>query len=505
VSGASISTLIALPLLAALVVSVVPLRVGRGIAWLALALEALLSLRLLEADYGSAGYRFIERAQLGPLHYAVGVDGLSLWLVLATLWLLPLALMRAEASRRATLAVLVAEASAVGALCAFDLLLLWLCFQLTLLPILLVRGEGAGDDERTAQRRVLWVRGSVEGLAGLGMLLGVLWLGGHYRAEAGEGSFDLVELGRLLLPVQTQRGYFLLFALPCLLRLGLPPLHGVVRGQLESTRGPIAALPLLLGAPLGFYVLVRVPMTLFPAGSHRTGVTLAAVAAAGVALVGLAAIGGRLPRRGGLALLPAPHAGLSLLGLFSITVMGIAGALLFVVAMSAALVLVALVGDGRRPAAGWLRALPLVAALGLPPFGGFAGLLLVYGGALGAEHLGLNGTPLVCVAALGLALLAVGVLRHGAGGPTVAAASEGIARDGAQQSAAARAPREGAMRAPAWLVPLLLLVVLGLHPSPVLRRVEPFADHFTRVYAGKLQVSDSHPARRGLLERVPTQ
>jgi len=45
--------------------------------------------------------------------------------------------------------------------------------------------------------------------------------------------------------------------------------------------------------------------------------------------------------------------------------------------------------------------------------------------------------------------------------------------------------------------------VLSLYPAPILQRIEPAAEHFTRVYTAKLKASDKHPDTRGLLERAP--
>ncbi len=451
--------LILLPLGAALIAAVTPaarMAAARGLTWAVLLVQCVLSLQLLSGDYARAGYRFVERGELGGVRYALGVDGLSLWLVIAVVWSAPLLLLlHRQASRAALVAVGWLQGALVGALCAFDLLLFFLFFEMALIPPLIVARS------RGALRRVFF-----EWSTGLALLAGIALLAVQYREQTGRLSFDLVELGQLLLPVETQRWYFLLFSLPLLARLPLPPLHAP-SADAAAEQAPLSgALSLLASAPLGLYGLMRVSMTLFPAGAHRAGVTLAAIGVVGILYGALAALR-RRDAGGVLAYVVLAQAGLSLLGLFSVTSMGVMGALLMVVVVSLAGVIA-----WSAPSA--LSALVIV---GLPPFAGFVAQLLIFGGVLRAEHLGANGTPLSVVAALGISLVGVRALWLSRG----------------------QALRLGPRAAP---VGLGALLALGLLSGPVVERMEPAADHFARVYTAKLKTSDGHPERRGLLERV---
>jgi NADH-quinone oxidoreductase subunit M len=489
-----LGAMILLPWLGAVAVLVSPRErgaPGRPLALAVMLLEAALSLRLLSADYGEPGYRFVERHVVSEalgLSWAVGVDGLSLWPIIGVSLVMPAlawAPFDSAGERERLVAGLWLQGAVVGALCAFDLALFYGFWEMSLLPLLLLaRGGGqAGAETDAGARRATLGLLAFALVSSLCLLSAIGLLAAEYRAAADRFSFNLGELRQLLLPATTQTGIFLLFVIGLGARLPLWPLHGSWGGAGAALPAGARAMAVVSGALLGGHGLLRHAMSLCPAGSHRVGASLAAIAVLGLFYAALAA-GGARSRRRALSLLSLAPASLFVVGVYSITGAGLAGAVMVLLAGALSLSLWSAVGE--ESGGGFL---PLLALSPLPGSAGFAGAVMVLSAAMGAEHLGRNGPALVGGAALGAALLWAAVLR------VVVGPTPDAARDGAGTLALRG-------RLLLSLPAVAVLVLLGLSSDTALSRIAPAADHFARVYTAKIKASDAHPEGRGLLERV---
>ena len=205
-----LSILLFLPLLGALVIMFTPrqyLRTLRGFSVGVMLIEFAISLRLLfdrhfdAVDWSDASYKFVEAhswvESLG-IQYKVGVDGISLWLVVLTTALTPIALFGSWQSidtkiKEFAIAFLLLECGMIGAFVSLDLFLFYVFWELMLVPMYLIIGIWGGKDRVYAAVKffIFTMVGS------LLMLVALLFLVSEYERLSGHYSFDLVELGRL--------------------------------------------------------------------------------------------------------------------------------------------------------------------------------------------------------------------------------------------------------------------------------------------------------------------
>ncbi|MGB5266287.1 MAG: proton-conducting transporter membrane subunit, partial [Polyangiales bacterium] len=203
----SLSWLLAVPAISAFVVLLLPRSwegTIRRFAIGAMLVELLLSLRLIFADYSDAGYLFVEQiswVESFGISYKVGVDGLSLWLVILTTLLSPIALYASWGSIKTRIkeyafSFLLLELGMLGAFVALDLFLFYVFWELMLVPMYLIIGVWGGKDRVYAA-----VKFFIYTMVGsLLMLVAILYLVTSYKELAGHYSFDLQELSTLVLP-----------------------------------------------------------------------------------------------------------------------------------------------------------------------------------------------------------------------------------------------------------------------------------------------------------------
>lgn len=417
------------------------------------------------------------------VHVRLGVDGLSLPLVVLTCLLCFLCAIyslrhRPEGgSSRAYVGLfLLIQAGLVGTFVALDLLLFFVFFEVVLAPMWFVIAfwGGTSDRRRSATVFVLYtVLGSIVMLAGFL----VVW--------AATGTTDVLQLASAA-GTQMSRSTQLLAAL--LVGLGLAvkvpmwPLHTWLPDA--HTAAPTAGSVLLAGVMLkiGSYGLVRIVLPVLPDATRALAPYLAGLAVVGVVYGALASYAQRDLKRL-VAFSSVGHMGFVLLGIATLTTVGVNGAmfgnvahglvtgLLFLVAGSLkerepALDLV----DGprswyaRTPRLGFLLGFGAVATLGLPGLAGFWGEFLPL---LGTYRPGVVShdlyRPLLVLAAVGTLLAtayALRVLRMLGQGP----------------GTTARAPDLDVVEASAAAPLVLLVVLLGLVPSVLLGVTGPVAE-----------------------------
>ena len=264
----------------------------RRIALAAAAAEFAMSLLLLRGfDAANAGYQFVEfrdwiRVPLTgePLiHYHLGVDGISLFLILLATFLTPLAVLCSWQSVSKQLKgffimLLVLEAGIIGVFVALDLILFFVFWEVMLLPMYFL--IGIWGHERRIYASLKFILYTMFG--SILMLVAILWL--HQVT----GTFDLpaiqaeLQSGAASLPWETEELLFGAFFLAFAIKVPLFPLHTWLPDA--HTEAPTAGSVILAGVLLkmGTYGMLRFCLPLFPGASRHFAPTIAVLAIIGI-------------------------------------------------------------------------------------------------------------------------------------------------------------------------------------------------------------------------------
>jgi NADH-quinone oxidoreductase subunit M len=521
-----LTALVLLPAVGALAVVLIPRTRGelhRGVALLFTGGTAALAAYLLAAfEPGDAGYQFeTNRSWVSDfgISWHVGIDGISLFLVVLTALLFPIALMGSDPHHDAKpyyAWLLLLEAGCLGVFVALDLFMFFVMFEIVLVPMyFLIGGWGYANRVYAALKFFLFTMfGSALMLVGI---VATVYLHrdaieDQNRAEAqeilaeaqGEPSeseaariddlragepltFDLVEIaeGRTVVddsssanPVDwsAARWIFLAFAIAFAVKVPLFPMHTWLPDA--HTEAPTAGSVILAGVllKLGTYGLVRFGLYLFPDAANFFAPALVTLGVIGIIYGAIVATMQKDLKRL-VAYSSVAHLGFIVLGIFAITTQGLQGGLLQNInhglSTGALFLLVGMIVERRHTREiahlrGLQKVAPLFAAvftvvmlssLGLPGLNGFVGEFLVLVGSF------LTRRWWAIVAATGVILAALYLLWayqrvfHGQ-------------VDDDNKGFAELTWREGAVLAPL----VALIVFLGVYPKPVLERMQPAVD-----------------------------
>jgi NADH-quinone oxidoreductase subunit M len=375
--------------------------------------EFAISLLLLPGfDSASAGFQFVENHPwVGQaIQYHIGVDGISLFLVLLTTFLTPLAILCSwqsihEYFKGFFIALLVIETAMIGVFVSLDLFLFFLFWELTLIPMYFLIGIW-GHDRRiyAAVKFILYTMfGSIL------MLVAILWL---YNVS-GSGNlirtFDLPELtariqaGYIRLPPHTELWLFAAFFLAFAIKVPLFPLHTWLPDA--HTEAPTAGSVILAGVmlKLGCYGMLRFCLPLFPGAAHRMAPFIGVLAIIGIVYGALVAtIQPNFKRL--IAYTSVSHLGFVVLGIFSFTTISIQGAIYQMVnhgiSTGALFLGLGMLYDRRhtyeiKEFGGLVNPMPVLmsfflficlSSLALPPLNGFIGEFLILIGVFQYHH-----------------------------------------------------------------------------------------------------------------------
>ena len=404
----TLSFIILCPLIGALVIALLPRTFNvlfRGVALLTTLLSLIGAIRVFVAFHpGAPGLQFEEHVpwvySLGVrIAYHVGIDGLNVGLVLmAAIVAFAAACVSREITTRQKeyyILLLAMSGGILGAFASFDLFFFYFFHELALVPTFIMIGIwGRGPDRNYAAFKITLY-------LSLGALIALIGLIALYVA-AGARSFDLLELKRHLaahpLPIATQQAIFPLLLFGFGILVSLWPFH--TWAPLGYGAAPTATAMLHAGAlkKFGLYGLLRVAIPFLPAGAEAWVNVIAVLALGNLLYCGLVAV-----RQKNLNLLignsSVAHMGFVFLGLASLSLVGITGAVVVMVAhgLLAALSF-ALSGwlyqrlgtlemeqmGGllrRLPFIGTLMIMAMMAGCGLPGFSNFSGEVLVLFGA----------------------------------------------------------------------------------------------------------------------------
>src|SRR5438046_2764949 len=403
-----ITAIIFVPLIGALAVCTWPHGGGRPIALMFNVISAVCALALWRNFVATAaGLQFVEHHAWIPAvgaEYLVGIDGLSLLLVLLTSLVIPFALLAqpvAGSSRAFYATMLVMQSALYGTFTAQNFVLWFLFYEMSLIPaFLLIKIWGGENRDRAATKFFLYTF-----LGSVAMLLGFL---GIYLAR---GSFDFVTLARLgkngLLTGNLAWPAFAGIFLGLAVKVPLFPFHTWLPDAYESA--PTGVAMVLTGAlsKMGVYGFVRLLLPLFPNETRIIGPWLLALAICSIVFAPLAAWAQSDLKRM-VAYLSVNHLGYCMLGLFAVAASPIGAAIDTQAALSgvfmqifnhgitaaALFYLVGLleqrrglrgIGDfgglmQRTPLlCGWMS-VAMFSSLGLPGLNGFIGEFLIFKG-----------------------------------------------------------------------------------------------------------------------------
>ncbi|SRR5579875_751236 len=496
-----LSLIIFTPLVGAITIA---LLADESIVWSVSFLFSLLPLALgfyLLAVFNpdNNGFQFTEHYSWIPqfgISYHVGVDGISAFLVAVVALLVSVALLYAgcgDIRRRARefcFFVLTLETGMLGTLLAIDLFLFYVFWELVLIPAYFIIGIW-GSERRVyaAFKFVLYTL-----LGSLLMLVGIIYLGLAARKQLGAITFDLPTLYQLTFSKSEARWLFAAFALGFGVKIPIWPFHSWLPDAYSEA--PASGSMLLAGAmfQMGVYAFLRFAIPLFPTVAQQATPLFVALAVIGILYGGLLALAQSDLKRL-LSYASISHAGFMVLGLFALNRYGVDGTVYQLIthgfATSALFALTGLIRlkygtQNLLELGGLWRLAPLMAAtfmvamlssVGLPGLDGFVGEFLVLIGAY------LKLWQAAAVGALGLILSAVYMLR------AYERAMFGAAPESYKRRALDLNRKELAP-----MVPLVaLILVLGIFPTPVLRRVEPsLVALLAHVYSAPAQL-DSLP------------
>jgi NADH-quinone oxidoreductase subunit M len=396
-----------LPALGALALTLVPSRLGQAHRVVGLGVTLLTLAVALPLWFGfdgdSADMQFEEVHRWMPtlgVGYHVGIDGISLLLVLLTTFLTPLALASAwhaieDRTKEFVITMLLLETGMLGVFVSVDLFLFFVFWEAMLIPMYLIIGVwGGGNRIYAAVKFVLYTM-----VGSALMLVAILSLYYQHGAATNVYTFDLLTLARWVIPPGTaQNLMFLAFALAFAIKVPLFPFHTWLPDA--HVEAPTAGSVILAGVLLkmGTYGFVRFCLPLFPDATFTFAPLVFALAVIGIVYGALVSMV-QPDLKKLVAYSSVSHLGFVMLGLFTLTPQGMVGGLLQMVnhglSTGALFLMVGMIYERRHtrliaefgglwkviPAFSALFLVVTLSSLGLPGLNGFVGEFLVLVGA----------------------------------------------------------------------------------------------------------------------------
>jgi NADH-quinone oxidoreductase subunit M len=326
----------ALPLAGAVLLLLVSNADGRRdafIRWIAFAFSvATLAVTLAlwaGFDSKSAEFQFVERAAWIPafgIDYYLGIDGISLLLVVLTGFLTPIALLSSWESvekkvKEFSIFILALEAAMIGVFVSLDLFLFYVFWDAMLIPMYFLIGIWGYD-----QRIYAAIKFMLYTMAGsVLMLVAILGLAYLHSEATGTYTFDLLKLYTLDIAPETQRWFFLAFAVAFAIKVPLFPFHTWLPDA--HVQAPTAGSIILAGVLLkmGTYGLVRFAFPLFPVAAAEFAPWIALLAVIGIVYGALVAMV-QPDLKKLVAYSSVSHLGFVVLGICAMNVQGVQGA-----------------------------------------------------------------------------------------------------------------------------------------------------------------------------------
>jgi NADH-quinone oxidoreductase subunit M len=418
------------PILGLVLILLIPRERTNAIRWTALIasfITFVISLVMLAYyDPSNPDLQMVTRAPWirianWTIEYHMGVDGLSILLVLLTTFLTPISILSTwsaveERVKEFMAFFLLLEVGMVGVFLAMDLFLFYIFWEFTLVPMYFLIGIWGGS-----RRMYAAIKFFLYTMAGsILMLLAILWLG----LRGGTFSVpDLIAQGGILANIQIW--LFLAFAAAFAIKVPMWPLHSWLPDA--HVEAPTAGSVILAGVLLkmGTYGFLRFNLTLFPEAAVRFAPWMALLAVIGI-LYGAAVSYAQKDVKKLVAYSSVSHLGFVMLGLFALNDQGIQGGILQMVnhglSTGALFLIVGMIYERRHtrdmdafgglwkimPVYGAITLIVTLSSMGLPGLNGFVGEFTILLGSFGSESIG---SPWYAgFAALGVILAAIYML-----------------------------------------------------------------------------------------------
>jgi len=355
------------------------------------------------------------------IEYFLGVDGLSILLVLLTTFLSVLAIASTwtaivDRVREFMVFFLLLEIGMVGVFLGMDLFLFYIFWEFTLVPMYFLIGVWGGERRMYAALKffLYTMAGSIL------MLLAILWLG------LDAGTFAVPDLiAAQAIPADLQFWLFLAFAAAFAIKVPMWPLHSWLPDA--HVEAPTAGSVILAGVLLkmGTYGFLRFNLGLFPQASVRLAPWVALLAVIGI-IYGAAVSYAQKDVKKLVAYSSVSHLGLVMLGLFALNLQGLQGGILQMInhglSTGALFLIVGIIYERRHtrdmdafgglwsvmPIYAGITLIVTLSSLGLPGLNGFVGEFTILLGAFGSIAIGSEWFAIV--AATGIILVAIYML-----------------------------------------------------------------------------------------------
>ena len=413
------------------------------------------------------------------INYSVGIDGISLVLILLSTILVPIVVLatwhESDSGRWSAkvfyVLILILETMMIGVFAATDLFLFYVFFEAMLIPIyFLIGGYGSGNKSAAAVKFLLY--SLFGGLLMLASIIGIYVISGNQIGS----TFDLAQLATLEIDDQTENLLFLGFFIAFAIKAPLWPFHTWLPDAAKAATPGTSVLLLGVLDKVGTYGMIRFCIQLFPDASKTFTPLIITLAVISIIYGAFMAIGQK-DIKGLIAFTSISHFGFITMGIFAMTSQGMSGANLYMVNhgfSTAALFLIAGWMMMRRgsstisdfgglqrvtPVMAWTFFIAGMSSLALPGLSSFVSEFLVLVGTYTRYPVAaIIGTLGIILAALYI-LIPVQKILHG---PTTPG-NENLTDLNLREKIA--------------IAPVILVIVLmGFYPKPVLDLINPTSE-----------------------------
>jgi len=481
-----ISTITFLPTAGAVIVLALPRKSHSLIRWFSMLVTLVtfaVSIKLLTSFETVAPMQMVKHVPWIPslgISYKVGIDGISLFLVLLVTFIMPIAVLSSFNAIQTRLkefffSMLILETAMIGAFVSLDLFLFYVFWEAMLIPMYFLIGVWGGK-----RRIYAAVKFFIYTMIGsLLMLVAILYVVAAYKSQMGEMTFEYSKLLNTVLSPEKQWLLFLAFALAFAIKVPMFPFHTwLPDAHVEApTPGSVILAAVLL--KMGTYGFIRYAMPLFPVAAIKAIPLISILAIIGIIYGACVAMVQKDVKKL-VAYSSVSHLGFVMLGLFALNTQAVEGAIYQMlnhgISTGALFLLVGVVYERRHTRliseyGGLTKVMPWFAvyfmiftlsSIGLPPLNGFIGEFLILLGTF-------QENPLYAVlAASGVVLGAIYMLwmyQRVFHGEITREENKGL--------------KDINVREFAVFAPLILMVFLmGVYSKPFISKMEPSVNKF---------------------------